>query len=103
MRVIAMPLSYAFFGLGLVGAVAGRERRTLHDVTAGSTEVYDWGGRSAELPTVLSIWLDLRTPNEPTSDVPARGRRRLNPSAGGRNSQEQSYDEFKGDRWRRAD
>jgi uncharacterized RDD family membrane protein YckC len=73
LRVIAMPLSYAFFGLGLVGAVVGRERRTLHDVIAGSTEVYDWGGRSAELPTVLSSWLDLRTPNEPTGDVPARG------------------------------
>ncbi|MDH4117693.1 MAG: RDD family protein [Acidimicrobiia bacterium] len=67
LRVIVMPISYGFFGLGLVGAVIGRERRTLHDVAAGSAEVYDWGGRSAELPTVLSTWLDRRTPVEPVT------------------------------------
>jgi uncharacterized RDD family membrane protein YckC len=68
LRVIVMPTSYGFFGLGLVGAVTGRERRTLHDVVAGSAVVYDWGGRSAELPTVLSSWLDRRTPIEPVAE-----------------------------------
>ena len=64
LRVIVMPVSYAFLGLGLVGAVLGRERRTLHDVAARSAVVYEWGGRSAEMPTVLSTWLDRRTPTE---------------------------------------
>lgn len=60
LRVLVMPLSYAILGLGLVGAVIGRERRTLHDIIAGTVVVYDWGGRSVELPTFMSTWLDRR-------------------------------------------
>jgi uncharacterized RDD family membrane protein YckC len=60
-RVIIQPLSFALVGLGLVGAVVGRERRTLHDVVAGTVVVYDWGSRSAELPTFMSMWLDRRS------------------------------------------
>ena len=56
-RVIALPLSFLLFGLGLVGIVVGRERRALHDVLAGSAVVYDWGDRPAELPAPLAQWI----------------------------------------------
>jgi uncharacterized RDD family membrane protein YckC len=48
-RTLVFPLSFLFFGLGLLGALFGRERRTLHDVAAGSTVVYDWDARAARL------------------------------------------------------
>jgi uncharacterized RDD family membrane protein YckC len=59
-RVIALPISLAMFGLGGIGALIGRERRTLHDVIAGSAVVYEWGGRDARLPSVVSRFLDRR-------------------------------------------
>lgn len=59
-RVIAEPLSFVAFGLGLVGIVIGRERRALHDVIAGTAVVYDWGDRPAELPAPLTSWLERR-------------------------------------------
>jgi uncharacterized RDD family membrane protein YckC len=48
-RTLVFPFSFLFFGLGLLGALFGRERRTLHDVAAGSTVVYDWDARAARL------------------------------------------------------
>lgn len=60
-RVLTMPLSFALFGLGLLGVVVDRERRALHDVLAGSTVVYDWGDRTATMPTPLPRWLEQRT------------------------------------------
>lgn len=66
-RVFAQPLSFGLVGLGLIGAAVGSERRTLHDVIAGSVVVYDWGSRSAELPTFMSLWLDRRNPPVPAS------------------------------------
>jgi len=48
-RALVYPLSFLFLGLGLLGAVFGRERRTLHDVAAGSTVIYDWDARAARL------------------------------------------------------
>lgn len=59
-RVIAEPLSFVAFGLGLVGIVIGKERRALHDVIAGTAVVYDWGDRPAELPAPLTRWLERR-------------------------------------------
>lgn len=59
-RVLAEPLSFVAFGLGLVGIVIGRERRALHDVIAGTAVVYDWGDRPAELPAPLTRWLERR-------------------------------------------
>lgn len=53
-RVLALPLSVSFLGIGLIGAFLGRERRTFHDVMAGSVVIYDWGGREARLPSLLS-------------------------------------------------
>ena len=61
LRVLVVPISFAVFGVGLLGAVISRERRTLHDVVARTVEVYDWGDRSAELPTFVSTWLDRRS------------------------------------------
>ena len=56
-RTICLPLSFAIFGLGLVGIIIGREHRALHDVLGGTAVVYDWGDRPAELPTPLSRYL----------------------------------------------
>lgn len=57
LRVATLPLSFALFGLGLLGILVDPERRALHDVVAGSTVVYDWGDRAASLPTPLARWL----------------------------------------------
>ena len=49
-RAVVLPVSLALLALGLVGMIVGRERRTLHDVAAGTVVVYDWGsprGRAA--------------------------------------------------------
>jgi uncharacterized RDD family membrane protein YckC len=48
-RTLVFPISLAMFGLGMLGAVFGRERRTWHDIAAGSTVVYDWDARAARL------------------------------------------------------
>jgi len=58
LRTVCMPVSFAFFGLGLVGVVVGRERRALHDVAGRSVVVVDFGDRPAELPGPLSRFLD---------------------------------------------
>ncbi|HEX6256493.1 MAG TPA: RDD family protein [Euzebyales bacterium] len=71
-RVLTMPLSFALFGLGLVGIVVDRERRALHDVLAGSTVVYDWGARTATMPTPLARWLEKRA--APVQQPTGRGR-----------------------------
>lgn len=66
LRVLTLPLSFLLLGAGLLGIVFDRERRGLHDVTAGSTVVYDWGDRRATLPTPLARWLAQRAaPIEP--------------------------------------
>jgi uncharacterized RDD family membrane protein YckC len=59
-RTLVMPVSFAFFGLGLVGVVIGREHRALHDVAGKSVVVVDFGDRPAELPGPLSRFLDRR-------------------------------------------
>jgi uncharacterized RDD family membrane protein YckC len=59
-RVVVMPLSFAVFGMGLLGIVLGRERRALHDVIAGTSVVYDWGDRPAEMPAPLTRWIERR-------------------------------------------
>ena len=59
-RTLCMPLSFAFFGLGLVGVVVGREHRALHDVAGRSAVVVDFGDRPAELPGPLSRFLERR-------------------------------------------
>lgn len=58
LRVVMLPLSVGLFGVGLLVMLVDPERRALHDMVAGSTVVYDWGGRSATLPTPLAHWLE---------------------------------------------
>ncbi|MDJ0923223.1 MAG: RDD family protein [Acidimicrobiia bacterium] len=61
LRALSLPLSYLVFGIGFLGILAGRERRALHDVIAGSAVVYDWGPRTAELPTPISAFVARRS------------------------------------------
>lgn len=48
-RTLALPLSFLFLGLGLVGILLGDRRRALHDVIAGTAVVYAWDTRAARL------------------------------------------------------
>jgi len=57
-RVITLPVTGLTLGIGFIGILLGRERRALHDILAGTAVVYDWGDRSAELPTPLSRYLE---------------------------------------------
>lgn len=56
-RVLVLPVSLATLGIGLVGIFAGRKRRALHDVVAGSVVVYDWGDRPAQISAPLTRFL----------------------------------------------
>lgn len=60
-RVFALPISIALLGLGFLGIVLGKEHRALHDVIAGTSVVYDWGDRRAEMPAPLTRWLQRRS------------------------------------------
>jgi len=59
-RALSYPLSFAIFGLGLLEIVFGRERRAWHDHFAGSAVVYDWGSRTAQMPSPLAEFLERR-------------------------------------------
>ena len=65
-RVLVLPFSALPFGAGFLGVVLDRERRALHDVAAGSAVVYDWGRRTAELPTPLGRWISRHSPQAAT-------------------------------------
>jgi uncharacterized RDD family membrane protein YckC len=56
-RTLVLPLSLVAFGIGGAWMVVDRERRAWHDLLAGSSVVYDWGGRPAQLPTPLARWI----------------------------------------------
>jgi hypothetical protein len=58
-RALLLPLSI-LFPLFMLGAVLGRERRTLHDALSGTVEVYDWGEREAEQPVTIRQQLSAR-------------------------------------------
>ena len=57
LRVLTYPLSFLIFGIGLLGIIFGQERRAWHDHFAGTAVVYDWGSRTARMPTPLADWL----------------------------------------------
>jgi uncharacterized RDD family membrane protein YckC len=59
-RTLTYPLSFALFGIGLLGVVFNSERRAWHDRFAGSAVVYDWGSRTAVMPTPLAEYLRRR-------------------------------------------
>ena len=60
LRAFTYPLSFVMFGIGLLGVVFGKERRAWHDHFAGTAVVYDWGSRTARMPTPLADWLGRR-------------------------------------------
>lgn len=45
LRVVSMTLSFAVFGLGLLLILILKDRRALHDLIAGTVEVYSWQRR----------------------------------------------------------
>lgn len=57
-RTLTYPLSFVILGVGLFGIVWGRERRAWHDHFAGTAVVYDWGSRTAAMPTPLAKYLE---------------------------------------------
>jgi uncharacterized RDD family membrane protein YckC len=59
-RVLTYPLSFAIFGIGLLGVVFNPERQAWHDRFAKTTVVYDWGSRTATMPTPLADFLERR-------------------------------------------
>ncbi len=60
LRAFTYPLSFVIFGIGLLGIIFGKERRAWHDHFAGTAVVYDWGSRTARMPTPLADWLGRR-------------------------------------------
>ncbi len=49
LRTLILPFSFLVFGIGLLLGLFRADRRTLHDLGAGTHEVYDWDARGAEL------------------------------------------------------
>lgn len=72
LRVLVMPLSFLLFGLGLLGIVFDAQRRALHDLIAGTAVVYDWGDRTATMPTPLARWLAQREAAIDPPETPLR-------------------------------
>jgi uncharacterized RDD family membrane protein YckC len=48
-RILALPLSFLFLGLGFAGILLGDRRRALHDLIAGTAVIYWWDARAARL------------------------------------------------------
>lgn len=57
-RTIVYPFSFIIFLLGLLGVVFNRQRKGWHDHAAHTTVVYDWGSRTATMPTPLANYLE---------------------------------------------
>jgi uncharacterized RDD family membrane protein YckC len=53
LRVLALPLSFLLFGLGLFLILLRRDRRALHDLIASTAVVYAWDARAARLRFLL--------------------------------------------------
>ncbi len=58
-RALFFPVSL-IVPLCFIGLVVGKERRAFHDVVAGTTVVYDWGGRDAQQPVTIRQQLSAR-------------------------------------------
>ncbi len=56
-RVITYPISFLILGLGLLGVVFDPQRQAWHDKFAKTAVVYDWGSRTARMPTPLADFL----------------------------------------------
>jgi uncharacterized RDD family membrane protein YckC len=71
-RVLTMPLSFLFLGIGFIGLIFGSRRRALHDIIAGTVVVYDWGDRPAEMAAPLTEWLARKDTTGVSKDTLAR-------------------------------
>lgn len=59
-RVVTYPLSFVLFGVGLLGVIFNPNRQAWHDRFAKTAVVYDWGSRTAAMPTPLADYLESR-------------------------------------------
>jgi uncharacterized RDD family membrane protein YckC len=49
LRVLVLPLSFLFFGIGFLPILLRRDRRALQDLIADTAVVYAWDARAARL------------------------------------------------------
>lgn len=63
-RTLAFPLSFVL-GIGFVIGLIRRDRRSLHELIAGSTEIIDWGDRDARMPSALERFVERHNANGP--------------------------------------
>lgn len=59
-RVLTYPISFLVLGIGLLGVVFNPHRQAWHDRFAKTAVVYDWGSRTATMPTPLADFLERR-------------------------------------------
>lgn len=57
-RTLLLPLTTLPFGAGFLVILFDRERRSLHDRLARTAVVYDWGSRTARMPSPLGDFLN---------------------------------------------
>jgi uncharacterized RDD family membrane protein YckC len=67
-RTLMLPVAVAPLCLGLVPCLLGRRRRGLHDAVAGTSVVYDWGDRAAQMPAPVSRFVESRTERAQSTD-----------------------------------
>lgn len=58
LRVLTYPLSFVVFGIGMLGVIFNPQRQAWHDRFAKTAVVYDWGSRTATMPTPLADYLE---------------------------------------------
>jgi uncharacterized RDD family membrane protein YckC len=63
-RTLCLPLSFLIFGIGFLMVLVRRDHRALHDLIAGTSEVYDWGDRQAAMPGPLADFLHRVQPSK---------------------------------------
>lgn len=56
-RTLAQAPSTLLFGAGYLPTLFDRHRRSAHDLLAGTTVVWDWGGREATIASPLGRWV----------------------------------------------
>lgn len=56
-RSIVQVPSAGLVGIGYVTTLVDRRRRALHDLVAGTSVVWDWGGRDATVASPLGRWV----------------------------------------------
>jgi uncharacterized RDD family membrane protein YckC len=62
-RVLTYPISFILFGIGLLGIIFNPQRQAWHDRFAKTAVVYDWGSRTATMPTPLADYLERKGAN----------------------------------------